>query len=291
MRDRIGVFKTTSGLILCLSLAGCTFQKSSSYLNKKSDTTPAIIGGEEITPESALPASHAILFNRMTTEVCTVTVLNNQFALTAAHCVANVEPKNLYVIFDLKLKTTSPYRRVVDSKVSQYYNPEAKVDATNTGDIALVRFSGGVPKGYEPAKFLPKPGLLVNGAKVIVAGYGVTENETRSGSGTLRATTLKIAAEKFSQTEITLDQRYSSGACHGDSGGPAYLQYEGRYFLWGVISRSINPDNCSESAIITNAILYLPWMKEVIISMGNKKIVPLPDEGPLFPDDDEDFLN
>jgi len=243
----------------------------------------AIIGGTDVPNESPLSRSVALLFNRLTTEVCTVSILNNQFALTAAHCIAGADTKDLYLVFDIKLESKSITRRVVGTKATDYFKPKANQTA-NTGDVAVVRFAGGVPRGYTAAKFLSNPTLLKDQAEVTVVGYGVDNDKTRTGAGSLRTTTLQILDSNYSQTELTLDQSRNSGVCHGDSGGPVYTIVSGKLYLWGVVSRSVNPNNCSEAAIVTDALLYLPWIKETILSMASQKMEIPPDDGPLFPE-------
>jgi secreted trypsin-like serine protease len=280
--------RITGGLFVGASLMACTpgFQDETAPAEKNNT---AIIGGTEVSKDSALAQSVALLFNRMTTEVCTVSILNNQFALTAAHCVTGANSKDLYIIFDMKLKDTSPFRRVVATKSSNGYNPKAINREYNTEDLALVRFAGGVPAGYTSAKFLPKPGLLKDGATVTAVGFGVTDDQTRVGTGTLRMANLKILRDDFSETEMTLNQSAGSGVCHGDSGGPVYMQLDGKYYLWGVVSRSLSPDNCSEAAIITNSLLFLSWVKDQVMSMGRQNMIIPPDDGPPFAKDELDF--
>jgi secreted trypsin-like serine protease len=244
---------------------------------------PAILGGRDVAPGEALAQSVVILFNRANSATCTASLLNNQFVLTAAHCVTGADSKDLYLIFDIKMQKTSPYRHVVAFKEAPHYSLQA-TRPKNRYDLAVVRFAGGVPAGFSGAKFLPNSSLLKDAADVTVAGYGVTDNTTRVGTGTLRTANLKILKADFSETEVSLNQTANVGACHGDSGGPVYLYTEGRYFLWGVISRSLT-DDCSAGAVVTNALLYLEWLKSTVLSMGRQKMVVPPEDGPLFNDD------
>jgi len=272
----------TFSLICSLALSACRMDSTESLYGSKDS---AIIGGTEVPNESPLSRSVALLFNRMTTEVCTASILNNQFVLTAAHCVVGANSKDLYLIFDTTLSEKSATRRVVAAKTTNYYNPKA-TRKTNTGDLAVVRFAGGAPHGYTAAKFLTNPTLLSDKAEVTVVGYGVNNDETRTGAGSLRTTTVQILDSNYSQTELTLDQSRHSGVCHGDSGGPVYAIVNGKLYLWGVVSRSVNPDNCSEAAIVTDALVYLPWIKDTILSMAAQKMEIPPDEGPLFSEGD-----
>jgi secreted trypsin-like serine protease len=253
-----------------------------SQTEDKVDTSDtAIVGGQEVAAGSALTKSVALMMNRMTTEICTVSLLNNQFAVTAAHCVSNVDDRDLFLFFDTKLQASSPRRRVIDHKTSPYYN-SLNTRKVNTGDIAVIRFFGGLPAGYTPATLLPNEYLLRNGTNVVVAGYGVTDGQTRVGTGTLRTATASISNAHYSASEVTLDQTRGSGACYGDSGGPAYLLTGGKYVLWGVISRSPGEDNCLKTAVITNALVYTGWIKETIQKLLSLPVlIPNPEENPL----------
>ena len=47
---------------------------------------------------------------------------------------------------------------------------------------------------------------------------------------------------------MILDQEDGSGACHGDSGGPAFFEKDGKTYLLGVTNRSYPdgaPDDCN----------------------------------------------
>lgn len=268
----------TLGFLCGFALMACRTEVNS---NIAGVIDAAIIGGTDVTESAPLSRSVALLFNRLTTEVCTVSILNNQFALTAGHCISGHDTKNLYLVFDTTLSERSTTRRVVAAKPSDYYNPHAN-RKTNTSDIAVIRFEGGVPQGYTAASFLPNPTLLTNRAEVTVVGYGVNDEETRTGAGVLRTTNVQILDSNYSQTELTIDQSQKSGVCHGDSGGPVYKQVNGKHYLWGVVSRSVNPDNCSEAAIITDSLMYLSWIREVVLSMGREKMEIPPDDGPLL---------
>ncbi|MBC7370311.1 MAG: trypsin-like serine protease [Bdellovibrionaceae bacterium] len=251
-------------VIIAFGFAACT-----PYVNDNSrdPDIAAIMGGDELSADDPLAKNVALLFNQTTTEICTASILNNQFVLTAAHCLENSDVADLILIFDTSQKNNSPSRRVVDFKAfDDYIRNRDKI--ANTGDLAVVRFAGGVPKGYRAVKFLPDRGLLTNQKMVTAVGYGTDDDNLPHGTGTLRSATLPILNAAFSQTELTLNQRARVGVCHGDSGGPVFLQVDGQYYLWGVTSRSTNKDNCSEAAVITNALMYNVWIYQTNVDMG-----------------------
>lgn len=140
------------------------------------------------------------------------------------------------------------------------------------GDTALLKFQGTIPTGFEPAKMLA-PGALIEGAIVTVAGYGVNSDiltevnpadypdfeekvnkgeffceqpedgktekcykEELSGEGLLRTTELTNLGA-YNDTEVVFDQQHGKASCEGDSGGPAYVNVNGEFRLFGVTSR------------------------------------------------------
>jgi secreted trypsin-like serine protease len=243
----MGKIQGLLGLVLALGFAACTLQKSATV---QSENLNPIIGGVALNNDSTLSQRVALLFNRKTNDVCTVSILNNQFALTAAHCVADADAANLYLVFDVVVRKNSPIRRVASTAVSKYFKSE-NTRPRDTGDIALVRFA---------------------------VGYGATDEAKPQQAGSLHFANLKIANSAYSDTEMTLAQTNNVGVCVGDSGGPVYHLLNGEFYLWGVISRSTSA-NCSEAAIVTNALVYLNWIQETVISMGRENM-ELPDVSP-----------
>lgn len=147
------------------------------------------------------------------------------------------------------------------------------------GDIALLHYTGTTPEGYKVAKTMsPAENLLItNGAEATLAGYGWDNGVERSGTSILRDVSgIKVSNNRFARTEIEVDQRQGKGACHGDSGGPAYLTVNGELKLWGVTSRGYKDpnDHCSEFAIYTNINTWTSWIKstsEDLVKQANKK--------------------
>ncbi len=94
-------------------------------------------------------------------------------------------------------------------------------------DIALVRFEGGLPRGYSAAR-LPQQSRLCFSDFVVAAGFGLAVQplphqviDTR-GTGSLRKVRLKVKSVNYSAKEVYLDQSEQKGVCMNDSGGPAY---------------------------------------------------------------------
>lgn len=183
-----------------------------------------------------------------------------------------------------------------DYKVGPTWDPKNETIEVDTGDIALIKFQGNLPAGYKPATMLTETSDLKIGNTVTVAGFGVDFVDMeeidpkkfrnldealeygdvicsgsgkghygtcfkidRSGDGLLRMTTAPISF--IHETEVRLNEK-KSGTCNGDSGGPAYIQKEGKLLLFGVTSRG--SELCNEVGVYTNAIYYKSWIDETV---------------------------
>jgi hypothetical protein len=256
----------TAFAVLGLAAFGC--QKSNDSGESKlstSEISNGIIGGQEVGANDAVAHITVAIIKKVSGDkiaLCTGSLLNSEFVVTAAHCVGG-SPSDMVLVFGANVADAQhrQVRRVVD-----YAIPKARAsvpeDATqDIVDIALIRFEGGLPAGFKGAGLLPNSSYLSVGQGTLLAGYGQSDGEKGTGSGVLRQTVVKIGL--LSKTEVVMDQRDGHGACHGDSGGPAYLQSkDGSLLLYGVTSRG--PNGCNSVGIYTNVIAYVPWMQSAV---------------------------
>jgi secreted trypsin-like serine protease len=183
--------------------------------------------------------------------ICTGSLLATDLLVTAAHCVTSetggvVAPSQIVLVFGSDIRSQNrTIVRATGVKRNTGYNPSA--GGKDQNDIAVIGFSGGLPTGYKPATLLSSKSAIATGSSAVLIGYGVnTMAGGGSGEGILRKVTVKVADGKFARTEILLDQRSGKGACHGDSGGPAFARNSsGQLLLWGVTNRG-NPDNAPD---------------------------------------------
>lgn len=186
-----------------------------------------------------------------------------------------------------------------DFKTAPGWNPKNETIEVDTADLALIKFKGSIPKGYKVATFLADSSALKIGNSVTVAGFGVNLVDMeeidpkryrkidealeygdvicsgngqgkggnygtcfkidRSGDGLLRMTSAPISF--VHETEIRLSEK-KSGTCNGDSGGPAFIEKNGEYFLFGVTSRG--SELCNDVGVYTNALFYKEWIDTTI---------------------------
>lgn len=192
----------------------------------------------------------------------------------------NQETKNLYT------------RKVAAFEFNKLWIDSQKEDKPfDRGDIALVKFQGELPEGFSAAEFLTDQSQLKLNSHVVVAGYGVSLVESEevtpkknqkfqkmlksgevvcdgdqkmclrirmSGDGLLRRGSAPIS--RLYSSEVVLNENNATGTCSGDSGGPAFIEQNGKLLFFGITSRGSLL--CNDVGLYTNAIYYKDWITE-----------------------------
>jgi secreted trypsin-like serine protease len=236
-----------------------------------------VVGGQDVAYGSELANSTVALLNVDSGSLCTASIISSDAVVTAAHCVSGAVG-SLRVVFGTQLNPTDRGNTVLnvsDMRVSPIWDVRQGQE-TNRGDLAIVRFKGAMPIGYGPVAVLSRDDstALQAGVPVEVAGFGTADPAKHFGLGQLRQAQLHIRKTDFSETEILLDQSQGQGVCHGDSGGPAFVEVRGVHYLFGVTSKGVNDqdstdtaDNCKQSSAFTNLLPYAKWIQGAIDDM------------------------
>lgn len=233
---------------------------------------PNIVGGQPVDAGDAMARSVVALYDVQAKALCTASIVSPNYLITASHCVKPGSTKNLRVVFgtDISQKSTIT---AVGSVLGAVQSPLWKTNQnnqTNTGDFAIVRLAAPLPAGFVPATILTDASLLQDNAPVLLEGYGITtghpdpKSTDDNGAGVLRSVVTTISDAKFSQSEIMIDDSKGKGACHGDSGGPAYVKdAQGKIFLFGVTSRGTD-QFCTQGVVYTNIMAYVSWIPTAV---------------------------
>ena len=189
--------------------------------------------------------------------ICSGTLISNNQVLSAGHCATGIDVK-IYIIFhtDMRVGFKDPMRTrlVTDRKIDPSF-----ILNGNTGkdhkDVSIMTFTGGIPAGtnYHPAKLMSAslaPFVMKDEARITLAGYGATDYYARGGEPILRKISTKIDKYLASGKSVKVGT-HAHGACHGDSGGPAFIDYNGQSYVFAVTSRatSTSDGECTGRAI------------------------------------------
>lgn len=233
-----------------------------------------IVGGDEVQDSDPIRSSTVGLFEPDGSgrggALCTASIIGKNTALTAAHCLqpGGAPP---VLLFGPNLHSPETIKRpVTDFKVNPLWN-KRRGKGMDEGDIALVKFGGGLPGGYRQARINRSDSNLTKGEAAVLAGYGISDSRSKSGSGILRKTSISIANPRRGKSEMILDQSHGRGACHGDSGGPAFVNVGGKSILAGVTNRSYPasaPDDCGHKVVYTKVNAYQSWIKKEQKALG-----------------------
>jgi secreted trypsin-like serine protease len=288
-------------LALC-TLGACTQALKTPLAKQKTDS--AIIGGEVVTGRDLTSQSvvGVLVQNKNTGdyEICSGTLLKNNLVLTAAHCVSDSDGSLIVsVIFDNVISPNgnaiTVIREVNRTAIPAWWGAETHLD-TDTGDIALLQYTGDTPRNYSPITALASEDDITNNTQILIAGFGVNKVTTKpinvntypdligaiqagqvsckdsvrlqscveikmEGAGVLRQATSKIRNSRYSSSEIEVSPQ-SGSTCHGDSGGPAFIVKNNKLYLWGVANRSANNSltDCSTNSIYASVPFYRQWL-------------------------------
>ncbi len=218
--------------------------------------------------------------------LCTGSMIKPNIVLTAAHCL-ELPPKsklNAAIVFfstdfhavmkEIGAGDKTHARAIVKVQRNEQYLKGKGSD----NDVGLIRFAGDVPAGFQVANMptAQVAAALHAGATVTLSGYGVdkyvmgtngttkTSEPIGTGDGILRQVSgIKLLALSQDQNEMQFDQSTGAGACHGDSGGPAYLvDSNKKAYLVGVTSRG--EGLCNQSSVYSSVFGYSKWIDSTI---------------------------
>jgi hypothetical protein len=289
-----------------LALAACSNPRSTQEgetVFSDSSSAEGIIGGTPVTAQDDISKTTVQIFtfevkrdsqgHTIIADVggCTGSILANDIILTAAHCTTE-NPYYILLYFgtdspdmDKLLPTvnTNPaVRRVIGGAVTPLWPKLTPRLMTNWGDMALLKFRGGLPAGYHAANLLPTVAQLQKGQTLTLAGWGLVDGINETDSDTLRKVDVNIINPAYSQTEMMIDSSHGKGPCHGDSGGPAYANQGGKLYVSGITSRADRTTDpggkCIGNTVYTKVQPYLAWIAQTMktLQAPDYKPVPIP---------------
>ncbi|XP_034195399.1 chymotrypsin-2-like [Osmia lignaria lignaria] len=227
---------------------------------------PRIVNGED-AKVGEIPYQVSLQNKDNSFHFCGGSVLNENYVITAAHCVIGKTAASIKVIAGtINLAAQKSEYNVKNIIIHEKYNP----NDSWKNDIALLKVEKPFVKSEQIAfvPLPPKDQVVKANDKAVVSGWG---RLSQGGPTTvhLQRVNIMIADQEYCKYSYkgsqnvydsqvcAYDPRVGKGSCHGDSGGP--LTVNGR--LTGLVSWSRGCADTYSPAVFTRVSAYIEWIK------------------------------
>lgn len=270
--------------LLTVSALAQPAHAETNFLDLNLPDIQTIIGGTNVSPNDPIASSTVLIVGQEmskdgpSTFICSGSIIDTDMVLTAAHCLGMQSNASLVVAFRTDVRGAGPVIRVKNAvRPKSFFEAVINQRVTDWNDIAVIQLAAPIPAGYTISKILPNRNMLRKGDTVTLAGYGMNvpltpKDDSDSGSGVLRKVEQTVISDSFGATEFLVSLKGGRGACHGDSGGPAFVRSGLDYYLIGVASRmtesnrvanngDVNDFSCSVEMVYGNVLAHAELIK------------------------------
>ena len=287
-------FIVVLSLMLAINLTACSKVAADRQQYSKASTSGADIVGGQISDYRSAVASSIIFISTENqqgySEICTGTFISNKYILTAAHCIAKDKEGMSLTFRNYKFSKT---QNILNLPILETYKLNFKNINSQRHDLALIKYSGGLPFGAKiallPNQIQIKTQLSYkNSLSFLAIGYGKNTGHTSddnlfTGEGVLRQKIMQSNLIKPTSDLFRIDQQKNKGGvCFGDSGSPALIKNKKTDLMTiiGVasavdtsrIKADLNiMDSCMNESIYLNMYFYSNLIKEFIRSNEQNK--------------------
>jgi secreted trypsin-like serine protease len=149
------------------------------------------------------------------------------------------------------------------------YKSKDYLEGRATADVALLKLTQALPVNIQSVAVANQITVKV-GDRLMIAGYGVTAQDSDAGAGVPRQAELVVTGRPGNLQirlvdPVTRNRAAGLGACTGDSGGPAFKKRGDTLAVVGIVSWSTGPNNssgCGGLTGVTPLTLYHDWIVE-----------------------------
>lgn len=237
-----------------------------------------IIGGDDVQAGDPIAASTVLIVGQENGGefICSGSLIAQNLVLTAAHCLGTTGKAKLAIAFRTDINGSGAVVAAKAQARPSDFVKNSEQSQVDWDDLAVLRLASDAPAGYAPAVILQDASAIQDGADVTLAGYGinvpVAPPNSDAGSGVLRKVDQVILKAQYGATEVLVSEK-DKGACHGDSGGPAFVAAaDGSLQLFGVTSRLTEDDPvvgsganqaiaCTVDMVYTSVLARAAWIQ------------------------------
>ncbi|KAM8938828.1 plasma kallikrein-like [Pelodytes ibericus] len=205
---------------------------------------------------------------------CGGSIINNQWIVTAAHCVDSFNLPAFWKVYGGIVKLSDVNISTPSLEIEKIIIHPLYSGAENGSDIALLKLKTPIVySDYLQAICLPpQQNTLVIPNKCWVTGWGYTEEKGDVKEVLQKAEVPPISTEecqsKYSRQKISnkvVCAGYKEGkidACKGDSGGPLACQVDKTWYLLGITSWGEGCARAGKPGVYTKVIEFTDWINE-----------------------------
>ncbi|ODN06573.1 Enteropeptidase [Orchesella cincta] len=212
--------------------------------------------------------------------VCGASLINKEYAITAAHCLHNRYKDTLEVVFNIKdVHNIEKDRNTIRRKIKKFVIHPLYNTTTQHDDIALIQFK--VPIDFQKEKVVPiclpklstskyasKHGIFVGFGHT---NYGSGSDKPKENSRILMKVNVpilsnydclktKVPTKKNITESMVCAGSQGKDACINDSGGPLMVQENSKTTLVGLASWGIGCGLAGYPGVYTRVSQYLEWI-------------------------------